>query len=178
MTNNSEFSAEALALIKHAVFMDGRWMATIAKAAYDKWGREAIDVMCKAFYAFGEADGKEYKRAAGYEGREDEIDVKVVMTEIYGKVFKYLSIAGITREGTTLTPNEYCCNILRCPILAAWQSVWDKPWFMCELAKNYDEGFMHSVNPKLSWENYPGKNGETGLAHACPCEKLRLVLKR
>lgn len=177
MADNFGLSDEAIEFVKDTVWKDGRWMAVIAKAVYEKYGKEAIGVICKEFYNFGMEEGKRYKKEAGYEGREDEITVEVVMKEIYCNVFKHLRVAGFENEVTKFTPTESDITFSRCPILDSWKSVWDKPWFMCQIAKSYDEGFMKGINPKLNWAHYPEKDGQCGLARGKSTEKISLVLQ-
>lgn len=175
MQDELEFSPEVVDFIKETVYKDGRWMAIIGKAVYEKYGEEAIDIICKVFYKFGEEEGKAYKKEAGYEGREDEIDIEVVMSKIYCNVFKHLRVAGFEMNVKAFSAEESDIEFTRCPILDSWKSVWDKPWYMCQIAKAYDEGFMHGVNPKLEWTHYAEKDGQEGLARGKSCEKMRLV---
>jgi hypothetical protein len=177
MAENIDFSNEVVKFIQETVHKDGKWMAMFVKAAYEKWGREVIDVMCKAFYEFGMKEAVQYKKEAGYEGREDELDVKTIMEDIYSDVFKHLRIAGFEKKVKTFNAKESDITFSRCPILDAWKSVWDKPWFMCEIAKCYDEGFMKGINPKLEWTHYAEKDGQEGLARGKVYEKMRLILK-
>lgn len=176
MNNDYGLSSEAVDFVKETVLKDGRWMAMIAKAVYEKYGEEAIEVICEEFYKFGVTEGIAYKKAAGYEGREDEIDVEVVMTKIYNHVFKHLRVAGFQKQIKKIVADEFEADFFRCPILDSWKTVWDKPWLMCKIAKFYDEGFMHGVNPKLEWTHYPEKCGQCGLARGESSEKLRLIL--
>lgn len=175
MTDNYGLSADVVEFVKETVWKDGRWMAVIAKAAYEKCGEEVIDAICQEFYKFGMEEGIQYKKAAGYEGREDEINVEIVMKEIYCNVFKHLRVAGFESEVHKFTAKEFDYTFLRCPILDAWKSIWDKPWLMCQMAKSYDEGFMKGVNPKLEWAQYAEKYGQCGLARGEPCEKFKLI---
>lgn len=89
-------------------------------------------------------EGKKYKKEAGFEGREDEINAEVVMNYIYTHAFPHLRVAGFDKEVIKFCSAECDINFFRCPVLDAWKTVWDKPWLMCEIAKAYDEGFMFS----------------------------------
>ena len=177
MADNFGLSPEALEFVKEAVWKDGRWMAVMAKAVSEKWGREAIDVLCEAFYEFGVTEGKRCKKEAGYDGRENEIDVAVALKDFYAKFHKHILAAGLCAE-RRLCEGKYNCHVLKCPIFDAWKSVWDKPWLMCEImSKSFDEGFMHGLNPKLEWLSYPEKNGQKGLGRGAEYCNVELVIK-
>lgn len=179
MADDFGFPPEVVEFAKEAVWKDGRWMALMVKSVYEKWGQEAIDVLCKAFYEFGIEEGKRYKKEYGYEGRENEIDVAVALRDIYPNVHKHLGAAGLEIERIKFCPTESESHIPMCSIFDAWKSIWDKPWFMCEImSKSHDEGFMKGLNPKLEWTHHAEKDGQKGLARGEAYCKMRLVLKK
>ncbi|MCL5260811.1 MAG: L-2-amino-thiazoline-4-carboxylic acid hydrolase [Gammaproteobacteria bacterium] len=176
MTDDNSLSPEAIEFIKESVWKNGRLMAIMVKSVYEKWGREAIDVLCKSFYDFGIEEGKRYKCMAGYAGRENEIDVAVALKDFYAKYHKDTILAGLCAE-RTLCAGKYNCHVLKCPVFDAWKSVWDKPWLMCEiLSKSFDAGFMYGLNPKLEWVSYPEKDNEKGLARGAKYCNVELIL--
>ncbi len=159
------FPEEIQKFAKDAIFKDGRWMAVIVKAMYEKFGREAIDVLNETFYQFGKAEGERYKKLAGYEGREDEITVEVALGEIYPQVHMHAGAAGLKLERVEYGPEESISQCHACPMYDAWKDIWDEPWLMCEFfAFHQDRGFMEGVNPKLEWTEHVEKDGAKGLA--------------
>ena len=174
------FSEEIQKFADDAVFKDARWMAVIVKAIYEKYGREAIDVLNDAFYEFGKKEGEKYKKLAGYEGREDEIDVKVALADIYPQVHMHAGAAGLVLERIHFEPDESISHCHKCPMLDGWKDVWDKSHFMCEfISYHHDRGFMAGLNPKLEWTEHAEKDGAPGLARdkGDPC-RMHLVLHK
>ena len=173
----SYFPEEIQKFAKEAVFKDGRWMAVIVKAIYEKYGREAIDVLNEAFHAFGKAEGERYKKQAGYEGREEEIDVVVALSEIYPNVHMHAGAAGLKLERVEFGPDESISLCHYCSLHEGWKDIWDKSYLMCEfLSYHHDRGFMEGLNPKLEWTEHAEKDGAEGLARGGgkPC-RMRLV---
>jgi hypothetical protein len=174
------FSEEIQKFAKDAVFKDARWMAVIVKAMYKKYGRDAIDVLNDAFFEFGKAEGEKYKKLAGYEGREDEIDVQVALQDIYPQVHMHAGAAGLILERIHFEPEESISHCHQCPMFEGWKDVWDEPWFMCEfISYHHDRGFMAGLNPKFEWTEHAEKDGAPGLARAKgdPC-RMHLVLHK
>jgi len=171
------FSEEIQKFAKDAVFKDARWMAVIVKAIYKKWGDEAIDVLNEAFYEFGKEEGKKYKKQAGYEGREDEINVEVALGEIYPNVHMHAGAAGLKLERIEYGPDESISLCHYCSMLEGWKDIWDESWRMCEfISYHHDRGFMEGLNPKLEWTDHAEKDGAEGLGrgNGKPC-RMRLV---
>src|SRR3990172_11783225 len=158
--------------------------------AYGHWGRYLLRQLLHQshfpfphshtpFYEFGIEEGKRYKKEYGYEGRENEIDVAVALRDIYPNVHKHLGAAGLAIERIKFCPTESESHIPECSIFDAWKSIWDKPWFMCEImSKSHDEGFMKGLNPKLEWTHHAEKDGQEGLARGAAYCKMRLILKK
>jgi hypothetical protein len=162
---------------KEALWKDGRLMAIAVKAMHEKFGREAIDVLCKAFYEYGLSEGDRYKEKFGYKDKEDEIDVPTAM-KIYADFHKHIIAAGLNSQVVNVCATEREACVLECPIFDAWKSVWDKSYLMCEImSKSLDEGFMQGLNPKLEWVNYPEKDAQEGLARGAKCCRVKLYLK-
>ncbi|RMF97307.1 MAG: hypothetical protein D6734_02455 [Candidatus Schekmanbacteria bacterium] len=184
MADDFGYSEEIQEFAKEAVWKDGRWMAVIVKAIYEKYGREAIDVLCDAFYKFGEEEAKRYKKELGWEGREDEINVAVALRDIYPNVHKHIGAAGMEIERIKFSEKESESHVPFCYIHDAWKSVWPEgSHFMCEIiSKAHDTGFMHGLNPKLEWTHHAEKLNEDGtrqegLARGKEYCKMCLVLK-
>ncbi len=174
------FSEEIQKFAKDAVFKDARWMAVIVKAMYEKFGREAIDVLNDAFFEFGKNEGEKYKKLSGYEGREDEIDVQVALQDIYPQVHMHAGAAGLILERIHFEPDESISHCHQCPMYEGWKDIWDEPWFMCEfISYHHDRGFMAGLNPKLEWTEHAEKDNAPGLARAKgdPC-RMHLVLHK
>ena len=156
-------------------------MAVIVKAMYKKYGRESIDVLNDAFFEFGKAEGEKYKKLAGYEGREDEIDVQVALQDIYPQVHMHAGAAGLVLERIHFEPEESISHCHQCPMFEGWKDVWDEPWFMCEfISYHHDRGFMAGLNPKLEWTEHAEKDdivvtGDFPLAARCLDNEARVL---
>ena len=171
------FSKEIQEFADDAVFKDARWMAVIVKAMYEKYGREAIDVLNDAFYEFGKEEGKKYKKLAGYEGKEDEITVEVALRDIYPQVHMHAGAAGLELERIEFGPEESISHCHACPMLDGWQDVWDQSYLMCEfISYHHDRGFMDGLDPRFEWTEHAEKDGAEGLArnNGKPC-RMHLV---
>ncbi len=184
MADDFGFSEEVQEFAKEAVFKDGRWMALIVKTMYEKYGREAIDVLCEAFDKFGEEEAKAWKKKLGWEGREDEIDVAVALRDIYANVHSHIGAAGMDIERVKFSEKESESLVPSCPIHDAWKDVWpDGTRFMCEImSRSHDAGFMRGLNPKLVWTHHaetvnPDGTVQEGLARGKEHCKMCLVLK-
>lgn len=180
-----EVSPEIQAFAKEAVWKDGRWMAIIVKAMFEKYGREAIDVLCQAFSKFGQEEGERYKKELGWAGREDEINVAVALRDIYANVHSHVGAAGMDIERIKFSENESESHVPFCFIHDSWKSVWPEgSKYMCEIiSKAHDEGFMRGLNPKLEWTHHAEKKNpdgtvQEGLARGAKYCKMCLVLKK
>jgi len=167
---------EIVEFAKSATLKSGRTMATIVKAAYKKWGEEAIEVFGEAIKELAKQEGIKHREECGY--KPEEVNVRIALSEIYPKSHNVFGIAGLDFERIKLEDDESDSRAHYCALLEAWKTVWDEPWHMCQIfATMNDDGYMEGVNPKLEWSEHTEKHGCPGLARNkdTPCIfKLRL----
>ncbi len=163
MTEDRSLSPEVTALLQNAIWNEGRKMAVIVKAMYEKYGNEAIDSMAEALKAYGLKEGQRLRDEAGY--KEEEVNVEIALKEIYPKAHQHFFDSGVEMERTKLGPYESETRITACPLLEVWQSIWDESWILCELLeRRFSEGLVEGANPKLEWHKHVEKDGAEGLA--------------
>ena len=126
-----EFSEETVEYVKRAIWMESRKLAVIVKAMYEKYGQEAMDVMGEAMRKFGHEKGEQYRKEAGLEPHE--CDVEQTLTKIYPQAHKHFSPAGLDMERVAFSAQKSESKVHSCSQLNAWKDIWDKPWIMCEI---------------------------------------------
>jgi hypothetical protein len=165
MTKDRSLSPEVRELLQKAVWNEGRKMAIVVKAMYEKYGSEAIDSIAEASNAYGRHEGQRLRAEAGY--KKEDANVEITLKEIYPKAHQHFFDSGVEMERIKLGPRESETRITACPLLEVWQSIWDESWMLCEiLCKRFSEGLVEGVNPKLEWHKHVEKNGAEGLARA------------
>ena len=151
----------------------GGMMALMAKAIYEKYGEEGIEVMAAEVKRAAVAKGEKFTKELGY--TPEEVTVPIALSEIYAKSHGDLAAAGLDLRRQKLTDDESESHVHYCGLCEGWKTTWDKPWYLCYIFSTiHDIGFMEGVNPKLEWighaEDWIGTGKEPtevqkGLAH-------------
>ncbi len=167
---------EIVGYAKEAVQKMGGMLGMVIDAVYEKWGREAIEVIGEKVKEDARKKGQKFREEEGY--KPEEVDVEIALKEIYPKSHGALAAAGLDIERIKLHRDESESHVHYCGLLEGYKAKTDKPWLLCEIfAKYHDEGFMNGVNPKLEWTAHVEKDGAPGLAREkeFPCIlKLKL----
>ena len=168
---------EIVAYAKEVVNKMGGMLGLVVGAAYDRWGREAIEVMGEAVREDARKKGARFREEEGY--RPEEVDVEIALSQIYPKSHGALAAAGLDFERIKLEKDASESRVHYCGLVEGYKTKCDAPWILCEIfAKYHDEGFMEGINPKLKWAAHVEKDGAGGLARdtSTPCV-LKLLLE-
>jgi hypothetical protein len=151
------FPPEIVEYSEQAVLKMGGMLGLLVDAAYDKWGREAIEVFGEAVKEDARKKGEKFREEMGY--KPEDVNVEIALTEIYPKSHSVLAAAGMDLERVKLEKDRSETHVHYCGLLEGYKAKSDKPWLLCEIfAKYHDEGFMLGVNPKLEWVDHVEKN--------------------
>ena len=150
-------------------------MALMAKAVYEKYGEEAIQVIAEEVKAAAREKGRkftaEYLEETG--DKAENIDVEKALTKIYAKSHGALAAAGLDLRRQKLTPTESESHVHYCGLCEGWKSTWPEGTkYLCYIySTEHDVGFMEGVHPNLKWVAHAEQDdSQSGLAHIPPGE--------
>jgi hypothetical protein len=163
---------EHVEFAKKVVPKMGGMMALMAKAVYEKYGLEAIEVIAEEVKKAGREKGKKFREEAGY--KPEEVTVDIALNEIYPKSHGALAAAGLDLRRKKLTKTESESHVHYCGLCEGWKETWPEGTrYLCHIySAEYDIGFMEGVNPKLKWsahsDKYIDREEERGLSKVPP----------
>ncbi len=148
----------------------GGMMALMAKAVYEKYGEEAIEVIAEELKSSARAKGKMFKEEYMEESgiKEEDIDVEIALTKIYAKSHGALAAAGLDLRRKKLTPTASESHTHYCGLCEGWKATWPEGTkYLCYIySTQHDVGFMEGVSPKLKWTAHAEQDdNQKGLAH-------------
>jgi len=153
----------------------GGMMALMAKAVYEKYGEEAIEVIAEEVKKAAREKGKkfteEYLKESGT--KPEEIGVDVALTKIYAKSHGALAAAGLDLRRQKLTKTESESHVHYCGLCEGWKATWPEGTrHLCYIySTQHDVGFMEGVHPSLKWVAHAEQDeDQPGLAHLPPGE--------
>ncbi len=126
-------------------------MALMAKAVYEKYGEEAIEVIAEEVKKAAAAKGKKFREESGY--KPEEVTVDIALKEIYAKSHGALAAAGLDLRRQKLTKKESESHVHYCGLCEGWKSTWPEGTkYLCYIYSTiHDIGFMEGVSPRLKW---------------------------
>ncbi len=151
----------------------GGMMALMAKAVYEKYGYEAIEVIAEEVRKSAVAKGARFREECGY--KPEEVTVDIALTQIYAKSHGDLAAAGLDLRRKKLTKTESESHVHYCGLCEGWKGTWPEGTrYLCYIYSTiHDEGFMEGVNPKLKWIAHAEQDdSQRGLSTIPPGESL------
>ena len=147
-------SEEVKEYAKKCIDKMGGMMAQMAKAVYEKYGPEAIEVIAEEVRKQARVKGAMFKDEAGYKGKEDEVTVDIALRDIYAKSHGVFGAGGFDLRRVKLEPEGSESHTHYCSLCEGWKTTWPEgARNLCYIFSTiHDVGFMEGVNPKLKWE--------------------------
>ena len=150
-------------------------MSLMAKAVYEKYGYEAIEVIAEEVKNAAREKGKkftaEYLEESGT--KAEDITVDVALQKIYAKSHGALAAAGLDLRRQKLTEEESESHTHYCGLCEGWKATWPEGTkYLCYIYSTiHDVGFMEGVSPDLKWIAHAEQDdSQPGLAHVPPGE--------
>ncbi len=126
-------------------------MAIMAKAVFEKYGEEAIEVIDEEVKKAAKEKGRKFTEESGH--KPEEVTVDIALKEIYAKSHGALAAAGLDLRRQKLTEKESESHVHYCGLCEGWKSTWPEGTkYLCYIYSTiHDVGFMEGVSPKLKW---------------------------
>ena len=124
---------------------------------------------------------------AHYKKRFDQMKLKKRDLDGFHEFFMKEVIAPVAVMGTVggvlveKTPKRMVTRDTKCTQLDAWKTLTDKPWIMCDIESEVEQGMAEAMNPKMVYTQYSGPKikGKTrwGLSKGRPCCEFIMEMK-
>lgn len=172
MSKREYTNEEKIQILSAEIFRQIALQAAYVMPLIEKYGDEAVQHVKKELRKSMVAHYKKRFEAAGIKNGNLDDFHEFFMKEVIAPVAIMGTEGGILVEKTK---KKMITRDTKCTTLNAWRTFTDKPWIMCDIESEVEQGMAEAMNPKMIYTQYSGPKvkGKThwGLSKGKPfCE--------
>ena len=163
---------EKIQILSAEIFRQIALQAAYVMPLVEKYGDEAIQHAKKELRKSMVAHYKKIFDSMNLKKRDLGAFHEFFMKEVIAPVEIMGTVGGVVVERTE---RKVVTRDTKCTSLEAWKTYTDKPWIMCDIESEVEQGMAEAMNPKMVYTQYSGRKvkGKTqwGLSKGKPnCE--------